>query len=47
MTLRTRPMNHLREREITLIHIAKAQLGLDEATYRARVAWESALNTSH
>jgi phage gp16-like protein len=33
--MRTRP--DLRAKEITLIHIAKAHLGLDEATYRAQI----------
>lgn len=28
----------LRNRELTLIHIARAQLGIDEETYRAQVA---------
>lgn len=31
-----------RKREITLIHVARSQLGLDEETYRALIAWVSA-----
>lgn len=31
------PNPALRARELTLIHIAKAQLGLDEETYRAQI----------